>query len=455
MLEELFQTIFFNITIIFGVFLLMTVVDFSFNTKSVLSKILIGITLGLATIVTMMNGFPLETGVVYDARSVVIGVTAFFFPWLTSFVAALIAISYRIFLGGVGILPGSLSILSAFMVGLAWKKVNPKQFKINPYIQYYLLGLVIHFFVTLSQFALPYPRNFENIRLLSPVFLGIYPIIVVILCVFMKNHHDRLNVQRQLVESESQLKTIFNDSPISLILHDSETGEVVGANNTALDLFQVDSADQLHTGIWNDLPPYSMTEALEYIHHASHEDQNFIWRTRIPSGVYLYERVLLRPIMINDVKRILSASIDITESKYQEAKNLDLENQLRLLISEMPIGLALLECLYDESNQPIDFKYISINQSFENFSGLKSEDVTGKTIREVLPHTDKSWMQIFAQVISTGEPINYEDYSISLGKYYSVKVYSPKQNQVAVLFEDITQRKLMDEMILLQVNMII
>jgi len=78
MLEELFQTIFFNITIIFGVFLLMTIVDFSFYTKSAIAKIIMGIIIGLATIVTMMNGFQLESGVVYDARSVVIGVAAFF-----------------------------------------------------------------------------------------------------------------------------------------------------------------------------------------------------------------------------------------------------------------------------------------------------------------------------------------------------------------------------------------
>ncbi len=448
MLEELFQTIFFNITIIFGVFLLMTIVDFSFYTKSAIAKIIMGIIIGLATIVTMMNGFQLESGVVYDARSVVIGVAAFFFPWMTSLTAAIIAMVYRVALGGIGVLPGSLSILSAFIVGFIWREKVQKRLKVNAYFQFYLLGFVIHVFVTLSQLSLPYPRNIENIKLLGPVFLILYPIIVMILGLFMKNHHDRLNVQKQLVGSESRLKTIFNDSPISMILHDCETGEIVGANNAALALFQADSLTQLNEALWYDDSPYSAEDALRYIHDALQEDQNFIWRSKTKSGNYLYERVLLRPIMINDVKRILSASIDITESKIQEAKNLDLEKQLRLLISEMPIGLALLECLYDESNQPIDFQYTSINSSFEVFSSLKSEDVIGKTIREVLPHTDKSWMHIFAQVISTGEPINYEDYSISLGKYYSVKVYSPKQNQVAVLFEDITQRKQMDEKIL-------
>ena len=448
MLEELFQTIFFNITIIFGVFLLMTIVDFSFYTKSAIAKIIMGIIIGLATIVTMMNGFQLESGVVYDARSVVIGVAAFFFPWMTSLTAAIIAMVYRVALGGIGVLPGSLSILSAFIVGFIWREKVQKRLKVNAYFQFYLLGFVIHVFVTLSQLSLPYPRNIENIKLLGPVFLILYPIIVMILGIFMKNHHDRLNVQKQLVESESRLKTIFNDSPISMILHDCETGEIVGANNAALALFQADSLTQLNEALWYDDSPYSAEDALRYIHDALQEDQNFIWRSKTKSGNYLYERVLLRPIMINDVKRILSASIDITESKYQEEKNRDLENQLQLLVAEMPVGLVLFEAVYDELNIPIDFTYLNVNQSFEDFSELKAEDIIGKTISDVLPNSEKSWIQTFAQVLSTGQPTHYEEHSKRLNKYYSVKAYSPKQNQVAVLFEDITQRKQMDEKIL-------
>lgn len=448
MLEELLQTIFFNITIILGVFLLMTVVDFSFYTKGVLTKIFMGGVIGMATIITMINGFQLISGVVYDARSVIIGVAAFFFPWMTSFVATVIAMVYRVSLGGIGALPGSLSILSAFIVGIIWREKVQKRLKVNAYFQFYLLGFVIHVFVTLSQLSLPYPRNIENIKLLGPVFLILYPIIVMILGIFMKNHHDRLNVQKQLVESESRLKTIFNDSPISMILHDCETGEIVGANNAALALFQADSLTQLNEALWYDDSPYSAEDALRYIHDALQEDQNFIWRSKTKSGNYLYERVLLRPIMINDVKRILSASIDITESKYQEEKNRDLENQLQLLVAEMPVGLVLFEAVYDELNIPIDFTYLNVNQSFEDFSELKAEDIIGKTISDALPNSEKSWIQTFAQVLSTGQPTHYEEHSKRLNKYYSVKAYSPKQNQVAVLFEDITQRKLMDEKIL-------
>lgn len=448
MLEELLQTIFFNITIILGVFLLMTVVDFSFYTKGVLTKIFMGGVIGMATIITMINGFQFSYGVVYDARSVIIGVAAFFFPWMTSFVATVIAMVYRVSLGGIGALPGTLSILSAFIVGFIWREKVQKRLKVNAYFQFYLLGFVIHVFVTLSQLSLPYPRNIENIKLLGPVFLILYPIIVMILGIFMKNHHDRLNVQKQLVGSESRLKTIFNDSPISMILHDCETGEIVGANNAALALFQADSLTQLNEALWYDDSPYSAEDALRYIHDALQEDQNFIWRSKTKSGNYLYERVLLRPIMINDVKRILSASIDITESKYQEEKNRDLENQLQLLVAEMPVGLVLFEAVHDELNIPIDFTYLNVNQSFEDFSELKAEDIIGKTISDVLPNSEKSWIQTFAQVLSTGQPTHYEEHSKRLNKYYSVKAYSPKQNQVAVLFEDITQRKLMDEKIL-------
>jgi len=111
--------------------------------------------IGMATIITMINGFHLSSGVVYDARSVVIGVAAFFFPWMTSLTAAIIAMVYRVALGGIGVLPGSLSILSAFIVGFIWREKVQKRIKVNAYFQFYLLGFVIHVFVTLSQLSLP------------------------------------------------------------------------------------------------------------------------------------------------------------------------------------------------------------------------------------------------------------------------------------------------------------
>lgn len=319
MLDELFQTIFLNIIFIFGVFLLITTLEFEFFSKNRIGNILTGIVIGLTTIITMMNGFRLEAGIVYDARSVVIGVASFFFPLFTSVVSTTIAIVYRISLGGVGVIPGSFSIFSAFLVGVIWRRIAQKHSISKSYYNYYFLGLAIHVFVLLSQLLLPYPRNIEVIRIIGPVFLGIYPFATLILCVFMQNQSDRSLMQNRLIESESRLKTIFNESPIAMLVHDCETGDVIAANKFTFDIFQISSVEELNSLLWLDEPPYSRKEAVEYIQKAKHEDQNFVWKTKVDNNVF-YEQVLLRPIILEGNKRILSTSIDITDKKLTEEK---------------------------------------------------------------------------------------------------------------------------------------
>jgi len=108
-------------------------------------------------------------------------------------------------------------------------------------------------------------------------------------------------------------------------------------------------------------------------------------------------------------------------------------------------GLAVHEIICDDSGSPYDYRFISINKKFEEQTGLRAEDVIGKTVLEVLPNTEKVWIEKYGRVALTGEPIQFDSYSAHFDKWYRVSSYSPKYGQFAVVSDDITERKKLEE----------
>lgn len=110
------------------------------------------------------------------------------------------------------------------------------------------------------------------------------------------------------------------------------------------------------------------------------------------------------------------------------------------LVSQMPQGLALHEVIFDQNNKVVDYRFLSVNESYEQLTGLKESSILGKTVKEVLPDVEQSWIDVFGQVAVTGIPCEYEDYTAPIGRYFRTNVYSPKINQFVTIVEDITER---------------
>ncbi len=132
---------------------------------------------------------------------------------------------------------------------------------------------------------------------------------------------------------------------------------------------------------------------------------------------------------------------EISERKKTEEALRQSQSRYRSLFTGMTEGFALHEIIYDEQMQPCDYRFLEINPAFERLTGLKSVDVTGKTVKQVLPDIEPYWIKTYGEVASTGKPVHYENYTASLGKYYEVFVYSPAPRQFATIFLDISDRK--------------
>lgn len=113
-----------------------------------------------------------------------------------------------------------------------------------------------------------------------------------------------------------------------------------------------------------------------------------------------------------------------------------------MLFQNITQGFALHEIVLDEKGKPIDYRFLDINPAFEHLTELRKEDLIGNLCTVVLPNTEDYWVQTYGKVALTGQPIQFQNYSNSIGKYYEVWAFSPQKGQFATVFNDITEQKL-------------
>lgn len=77
-----------------------------------------GAYMGLAAIVAMVMAVPFASGVIFDLRSVVLGLAGLFAGPIAALLAAMIAAAYRVWLGGAGLSAGMLSISIGCLSGI-------------------------------------------------------------------------------------------------------------------------------------------------------------------------------------------------------------------------------------------------------------------------------------------------------------------------------------------------
>jgi PAS domain S-box-containing protein len=117
------------------------------------------------------------------------------------------------------------------------------------------------------------------------------------------------------------------------------------------------------------------------------------------------------------------------------------EQQYSQLFTQMINGAALHEIICDEHGRPYDYRFLMVNPAFEKLTGLKAADLIGKTVKEVLPGTEDYWIEAYGKVALGGKPIQFANYSRELDSHFEVTAYSPRKNQFAVLFNNVTELK--------------
>lgn len=117
------------------------------------------------------------------------------------------------------------------------------------------------------------------------------------------------------------------------------------------------------------------------------------------------------------------------------------QQRYRTLFDSMTEGFALHEIICDESGNPCDYRFLDVNPAFERQTGLKRDRVIGRTVLEILPGVEPSWIETYGKVALTGDPVRFSQFSKALKKHFEVYAFSPTLGQFAVLFFDVTEHR--------------
>ena len=130
------------------------------------------------------------------------------------------------------------------------------------------------------------------------------------------------------------------------------------------------------------------------------------------------------------------------ERALAEAALRESEAKYRTLFESIDQGFCVIEVLFDDNSQPFDYRFLEINPAFEKQTGLI--DAQGKRIRELAPNHEGHWFEMYGNIAASGEPKRFENRAAALNRWYDVyafRIGHPDERKVAVLFNDISDRK--------------
>ena len=254
--------------------------------------------------------------------------------------------------------------------------------------------------------------------------------------------------KRREAEKDRQYRQLFETMSQGVVYH-GEAGRILSANSAAARILGL-THDQLLGKTPMDPRWRAVGEDGSEIPGTDHPVMvalrtgktvhQFIMGVHIPeTGNYTWISVNATPMLTGGAPyKVFATFEDITE-------RLKIEKDYQLLFTQMRNGFAAHEIICDGEGTPRDYRFITVNPAFEAMTGLKREQLIGKRVLEVLPQTEEYWIRTYGKVALTGVPMDFENYSAELDKYFEVNAFSPTPGQFAVIISDITDRKRAEE----------
>ena len=143
-----------------------------------------------------------------------------------------------------------------------------------------------------------------------------------------------------------------------------------------------------------------------------------------------------------DSRRVALLFSDITTRRRAETLLKESEERYRTLFNSIDQGFCIIDVIFVDGS-PADYRFVEANKVFEQQTGLAG--VVGRTIRELVPTIEERWFEIYGRIATTAEPVRFVESSEALGRWFDVfasQTGGPESRKVAILFTDITERKL-------------
>ena len=140
-------------------------------------------------------------------------------------------------------------------------------------------------------------------------------------------------------------------------------------------------------------------------------------------------------IELSEAFNMMAAAIQQRDESLRKSRN-----RTQSLFANMSEACAIHRLIRDEAHRPVDYRILEVNESFESHTGLRGEEVVGKTGREAFGQPQAPFLKEYAWVVETGVPMRMQRYYPPLRRHFDISVSPQEDDGFATLFTDITDQ---------------
>lgn len=415
-----------------------------------LVQLSVGVGLGVLCIIIMLSSWRYVTGIVFDTRSVLLGVAGLFFGVVPVAVAMAMAVVFRLSLGGDAALTGVAVILASGTLGLVWHHYRGQKAVEFSWRELYLFGILVHVVMLALMFILPWATALQVLAQISLPVLTIYPLATALLGSLMVNRLRREDFSTQLQTSEERLRLALMAANQGLYDLNVQTGEAKVSPEYATMLgydpaeFHETNAKWIerlhpddHTPVAAAYRDYIAGKIPEYRVEFRQRTKAGEWKWILSLGKVVEYDAAGRPL------RMLGTHTDITERKQTEVTLGESEQRFRSLLEDVP-NIAVQG--YDRQRRVVFW-----NTASETLYGFSREEALGRQLEELIipPEMRHGVIGAVNNWLSQGIPIPAGELVLQGKGGRPVNVFSSHVMQINIHGEpemycidiDITERK--------------
>ncbi len=165
------------------------------NWPRYLRSVVQGVVFGVGAIAAIMAPAHLGVGVMVDARGIIIGFAAAFGGWPAAVMAISIGAGYRLWLGGMGAMPGAAGIVLAGVLGLSWRYFLRPRSRVEAR-HLVVLGLVVSCYL-LTGIGMGYASLWALLSLIGPYMVSTSVVGAVLLGLFVERELRQIEREQQ------------------------------------------------------------------------------------------------------------------------------------------------------------------------------------------------------------------------------------------------------------------
>lgn len=375
--------------------------------ESRLRQVAVGVSIGGIGIALMLSSWALEPQVIFDTRSILLGVSGLFFGTIPTVIAMAMTAALRIWQGGVAARMGVAVILTAGGIGLLWRYRRRAALADLGVKELYALGVAVHVVMLAMTATLPRELGFRILAGIGLPVLVIYPAATAALGLLMVNRLRRKQDADQVRESEERIRATLYGIGDGVIVTDAES-RVTRLNRVA----------EVLTGWSEEEATGASVRAVLRLRHEDRESDapdsvSDVMRAGdvrpIARGTLLVSREgSERPVLgsvapIHGPDGSVTGAVvvvrDQTAERLREAAARERESVFRALFEQRAVGVAHVESTTG--------RFLRVNDRFSEILGYGREEHLALTFREVTHPDDVRSSVAFVEALVDGRLREY------------------------------------------------